>query len=358
MTKALPAGRLTSDSQSKIHQKRGDMLKVWQITGRAILGVVIGVVALAAVACTAASSPTPEPPPKDPIVFADLSWDSAKLQNRIAMFILERGYGYPVDVISGDTIALFDELLKGTTQVTMEIWLPNQQEAWDLAVGDGSVISLGRSLDDNWQSTFAVPQYVLNENPGLTSVQDLRKFKDLFVTPDSDGKARLVTCVVGWECENINEQKVAAYGLTDVVELVSPRSEAALFASLEGAYVKRDPWLGYMWGPTKTASELDLAMLTEPKCGVDVGPETGCAYPATRVLIAVHPSLITRAPEVVEFLRLWRFPAPSQIAAVEWMADRDASIDEGAIWFLQNHDIWADWVPPDVEQRVKEALAN
>lgn len=181
-------------------------------------------------------------------------------------------------------------------------------------MGEGSIISVGRSLDDNWQSTFVVPQYVLDENPGLTSVQDLRKFKDLFVTPDSDGKARLITCVVGWECEKINEEKIAAYGLTDVVELVSPQTETALFASLEGAYVKRDPWLGYMWGPTRLDSDLDLALLTEPKCGGVFGPETGCAYPTARVLIAVHPSLIVRAPEVVEFLRLWRFSAPSQIA--------------------------------------------
>ncbi len=300
---------------------------------------------------------TPTPAPKETIVFSDLSWDSAQLQNRIAMYIIEKGYGYPVDNIFGDTVALFTGLIKGDTQVTMEIWLPNQQEAWDKAVSQGEVIGVGKSLDDNWQSAFVVPTYVVDENPGLSSVQDLREFKDLFVTPDSKGKARLVSCVIGWACEEQNEQQVAAYGLDDVIELVAPGSSAALFASLEGAYLKGDPWLGFMWGPTKTAAELDLTILEEPDCPVGKGPETGCAYPTARVLVAVHPSMITRAPEVVEFLRRWDFKAGSQVAAEGWMAENEATVEEAAVWFLRNDDIWTGWVPEDVEGRVREALA-
>ena len=258
--------------------------------------------ALVALACGAAATPqviekevikevevTPTPAPKETIVFSDLNWDSPQLQNRIAMFIVEKGYGYPVDTIFGATIPLFAGLIKGDTQVTMEIWLPNQQEAWDKAVSQGQVIAVGKSLDDNWQSDFVVPQYVLDENPGLRSVQDLREFKDLFVTPDSKGKARLVTCLIGWSCEEIAEKKMAVYGLEDVVELVQPGSTAAVFASLEGSYLKGEPWLGFMWGPTKLAAELDLAILEEQDCAVGAGPETGCAYPTARVLVAVHP---------------------------------------------------------------------
>ena len=299
---------------------------------------------------------TPTPGPRQPIVFSDLNWTSAKLQNRIAMFIVRHGYGYPVETISGDTIALFGSLVEGNTQVTMEVWLPNQREAWDEALAQGSVIAVGRSLDDAWQSAFVVPQYVLDENPGLRSVQDLRRFKDLFVTPDSDGKARLITCVTGWDCYEINRRKVEAYGLSDVVQLVPPDSAASLFASLESAYTKRDPWLGYMWGPTRLAAELDLAVLEEADCTPGQEPGDGCAYQTSRVLIAVHPSLISRAPEVVEFLRRWNFDAASQVAAEEWMTENDATVPEAAIWFLKNNQAWADWVPPDVAGRVREGL--
>jgi glycine betaine/proline transport system substrate-binding protein len=239
----------------------------------------------------------------------------------------------------------------------MEVWLPNQQAAWDEALAKGSVIPVGRSLDDSWQSAFVVPQYVLDQNPGLRSVQDLRKFKDLFITADSNGRARLITCVSGWACHEINQRKVQAYGLSDVVQLVTPDSAEALFASLESAYAKGDPWLGYVWGPTRVASELDLAVLEEAVCDRGQKPEEGCAYPTSRVLIAVHPSLITRAPEVVEFLRRWDFDAASQIAAEEWMAESDASVNEAAVWYLKNHQGWTRWVPGDVAARVQQALA-
>lgn len=344
------------------------MLGAWKsgpLLALAGLGLVL---LLTALACGTSAPPTPvtvekvvlvtpTPAPKDTIVFSDLSWNSAQLQNRIAMYIIEKGYGYPVDTIFGDTIALFNGLIKGDTQVTMETWLPNQQEVWDKAISQGAVISVGKSLDDNWQSAFVVPTYVVEENPGLSSVQDLREFKDLFVTPDSHGKARLISCIIGWECEKINQEKVTAYGLDDVIELVPPGSDAALFASLEGAYLKGDPWLGYLWGPTKIATELDLTILEEPDCPLGKKPETGCAYPTARVLIAVHPSMITRAPEVVEFLRKWDFKADSQVAAEGWMAENDATLDEAAIWFLKNDDIWTNWVPEDVKGRVQEALA-
>ena len=36
--------------------------------------------------------------PKETIVFSDLNWTSAQIQNRIAQYIVEKGYGYPTDV--------------------------------------------------------------------------------------------------------------------------------------------------------------------------------------------------------------------------------------------------------------------
>ena len=189
--------------------------------------------------------------PKDTIVFSDLNWDSAQIQNRIAMYIVEHGYGYPTDVVFGGTIPLQTGLLNGDTQVTLEIWLPNQQEWWDNVTKTGQVIPVGKSLDDNWQSAFVVPTYVVEQNPTLISVFDIPDHVDLFVTPESGGKARLVSCISTWGCAKVNEGQVENYGLSDHIDLVDPGSATALFADLEGAYAKGENWLGYLWGPTK-----------------------------------------------------------------------------------------------------------
>ena len=324
----------------------------------AVLTAATVLLMLAALACGDSDDSGGGSTAKETIVFSDLSWDSAQLQNRIAMYIVENGYDYPVDTVLGDTIALQTGLIAGDTQVMMEVWLPNAQAWWDNALQTGSVIPVGKSLDDNWQSMFVVPTYVAEQNPGLTSVDDIPDYKDLFVTADSGGKARLVTCVIGWNCEVVNQSKLAAYGLEDDIELIPPGSAAALFADLEGAYAKGDNWLGYMWGPTKTAYELDLTILGEAPCVGDDGPETGCAYPTALVRIAVHPSLIARAPDVVEMLRLWDFKADSQVAAEGWMAENEASLDDAAIWFLENDDIWTQWVTDAAASEVKASLGQ
>ena len=292
---------------------------------------------------------------KATIVFADLDWDSAQIQNAIARRIVEDGYGYPTEAIFGGTIPLWQGLVKGDIDVTMEIWLPNQQDVWQPAMAKGQVIPVGKSLDDNWQSAFVVPTYVVEQNPGLKSVQDLRDHIGIF--PQEGGKAVLVSCLSAWACSATNEGQVAAYGLDDVITLQDPGSQASLFASLQGAYDKGEPWLGYLWGPTQPAAELDLTRLQEPKCAAGAEPKSGCGYPVAQIRIAVHPTLVPRAPDVIEFLRNWDFTAAVDVAANAYKADTDASFDEVATWFLKNHEAsWSQWVPADIAQKVKAGL--
>ena len=203
--------------------------------------------------------------PKETIVFSDLNWTSAEIQNRIAQYIVEHGYGFPTDVVPGATLPLFQGLRKGDTHVTMEIWLPNQSIGWTEAVELGEVVSVGKSLVGDWQSTFVIPAYIAEQYPDLKTPQDLMKpeFQELFSTDDSRGKARLVACVPGWSCELVNDEQIETYGLTDSLYVIKPGSQDAMFAELFGAYEKQEPWLGYMWGTGDPALKLDLVLLEE-----------------------------------------------------------------------------------------------
>ena len=299
----------------------------------------------------------PEPTARETIVFADLNWDTAQIQNAIARRIVEDGFGYLTEAVFGETEPLWQGLVTGDIDVTMEIWLPNLRELWEPAVATGKVIQLGKSLDDTWQSAFVVPTYVVEQNPGLKTVQDLRDYIDIF--PQERGQAVLVNCLAVWRCSGINDSQVKAYGLDDIITLQDPGSADGLFASLEGAYAKGEPWLGYLWGPSLPSVELDVTRLEEPQCPAGIEPESGCRYPVTQIRIAVHPTLVPRAPEVIEFLRNWNFTAAIDVAANAYKAETDASFGELAIWFLKNHEVaWTQWVPADVAQKVKKALVQ
>ena len=319
-----------------------------------ILAAVLLAVATTMVACGSSEEETT-------IIFSDLNWTSAQFQDRVAQYIVEEGYGYPTDVVFGATVPLFQGLRRGDTNVTMEIWLPNQDEPWMEAQAGGEVVSVGESLGKDWQSAFVIPRYLQEQHPDLDSVEDLKeeRFKALFAKPETGGKARLVSCAIGWACEEVNAKQIEGYGLSDHVHIVSPADGAAGNADLYGAYERNEPWLGYQWGTNDPVVGLDLVTLEEPAYSDECWFTTkACAYEPATILIAVRPELLTQAPDVIEFLRAWDMNIERYDAVGKWrQANPDADINDTALWWLNNNiDVWSAWVTEEAAEAVEEAL--
>ena len=300
--------------------------------------------------------------PKETIIFGDLNWSSALLQNRIAQYIVEKGYGYPTDVKFGATLPLFQGLKNGDTDVTMEIWLPNQNEAWDAAREEGAVLSVGQSLGKDWQSAFVIPAYLQEQYPDLDHVDDLKEqqYKDLFKTAETGDKARLVSCIIGWSCETVNAAQIEGYGLSDHVEIINPGDGAALNADLYGAYERGEPWLGYQWGTNDPALILDLVRLEEPAFSEACwNSDKACGYQDATILIAVNPNLPGEAPDVVEMLRKWDFNIETYKNVARWQGENpDADVKATAIWWLNNNaDVWGEWVTDEAAAGIQAALS-
>ena len=288
------------------------------------------------------------------VVFSDLNWQSAQLQNHIARYIVENGYGYHT---KGESESAFQSLQAplqalrdGDIQVVMEIWLPIWSLAWEEARESGEIFSPGTSLGNDWQSAFVIPAYLQAQHPGLDSVEDLKdqRYKDLFKTAETGGKARLVSCVIGLKCEEVNADQVEAYGLADHVHMVNPISLQALDASLNDAYEKLEPWLGFQWGTNDSALLLDLVRLEEPEYSDECWSTTkACAYEDSTILIGVNSSLPDLAPDVVEFLRHWDFSIDVHLrSVVRWLdSNPEASLEDAALhWLGSNVDVWSGWV--------------
>ena len=301
--------------------------------------------------------------PRKTIIFSDLNWTSAQVQNRIAQYIVEKGYGYPTEVVFGSTLPLLQGLRRGDTQVSMEIWVSNQNEAWYQALAASEVVPVGPSLGSDWQSAFVIPAYLQDQHPDLDSVEDLKeqRYKDLFKTAETNGKARLVSCVIGWACEDINSQQIAGYGLSDHAHIINPGDGATLNADLYGAYEHGEPWLGYQWGTNEPALRLDLVRLQEPPYSDEYWSTTkACAYADTSILIAVHHDLPARAPDVIEMLRRWDFNVESYKAVARWQHENpDADTNNAVLWWLTgNADVWSRWVTDDAAAAIRKALKN
>jgi len=303
---------------------------------------------------------------KETIVFGEGNWDSCQLHSRIAAFILENGYGYQSEFVPGDTIPLFAGLASGDLDVEMEIWVENQQEAYDKAIAAGQVVDLGSNFPDSWQG-WLVPTYVVKGDPArgiepmapdLKTIDDLPKYWELFKDPEVPTKGRFYNGVPGWESTGHNTQKLETYGLDGYFTNFLPGSDAAMSASMVAAYEKGEPWFGYYWAPTWVLGELDMTRIEEPPFDQEIWETTrGCNFPTNKVNIAVNSSLPDRAPEVVEFLRKYETTTAMVNEMLSYMQENKASTGEAAIYFLQEYEsLWTSWVPSDVASKVKAAL--
>ncbi len=318
-----------------------------------------------------APAPAPEPEPKPTIVLTDLNWGSARFGAELAKILIEEGYGYPVEFVSGATIPMFQGVRTGDIDVYMEGWLQNQQEAYDEATAAGDIVVLSWMNDDNWQSAFVVPTYVIEGDPdrgiepmapNLKTVFDLElpEHKELFQNPENKKKGMLMNGPPGWECEILTIEQVEVYGLADDYDVINAGSQEGLFASLAGAYEKGEPWLGYLWGPTWIAGKLDLTLLEEPAFDQAVWDDNhATAYPAVDLFIAANKDFPDKAPDVTEMFKKWKLDTATLDEVLSYMDKSGGEPVDAAIWFLKNkEDIWTTFVPSDIAEKVKEAVAQ
>ena len=308
---------------------------------------------------------------KETIKITELNWGSAQFQSALAKIIIEEGYGYDVELVPGETIPLFQGLRDGDIDVFLEGWLQNQQEAYDTAMDAGDIVNLSFINDDNWQSGFVIPTYVIEGDaargidpmlPDLETVYDLADPDciEVFRDPEDPSKGLVVNGPVGWECEIVVAEQVETYGLADYYNVMNAGSSTALFASLKGAYDAGEAWLGYLWGPTWIAGALDLTLVEEPPYDEDVwNDDHGCGWPSVDLFIAAHKDFPDKAPDVADMFREWEMSTATLDEVLAYMQDTEGEPLDAAIWFLKNREsIWTEFVPDDIADKVRDAVAD
>jgi glycine betaine/proline transport system substrate-binding protein len=120
-----------------------------------------------------------------------------------------------------------------------------------------------KSLEDNWQSSFLIPQYRQDAHPGLDSVEDLKSDRYKVLFEQEGGKVVLWGCLLSWGCrwmqdgDDTGPGQIVGMGLEDHVVLRHPGTSGALDAAIEAAFAKRDLILFYYWGPTALVHKLE-----------------------------------------------------------------------------------------------------
>ena len=210
-----------------------------------------GAVAVALAVSGPAAGEVPES--KDPIKLTLHDWTGQYVTVNIMKRVLEE-MGYNVELVQADYIAQFAGLESGDLHVAMEMWETTGKQAMEESLATGNTIDLGETGMDAKEEWW-YPIYMKEKCPGLPNWEALNDCAEAFSTPETHPKGRYLGGPVTWA--GFDDERAEALGLD--YEVVHAGTDAALFAELESAYQRGEPFLGWVyaphWAPAKYEGE-------------------------------------------------------------------------------------------------------
>ncbi|EAR07935.1 ABC transporter substrate-binding protein [Reinekea blandensis] len=304
------------------------------------------------------------------VTIADMNWSSATLIAHIDQLILEEGFGCDAELVPGDTMPTGTSMIeKGEPDIAPELWSNSMKAALDRGVEEGRLRYAGRSLSDGGEEGFWVPQYLVDDNPELATIEGVLAHPELFPHPEDDDAAMFMGCPAGWNCQISSQNLFRALGMEDAgFELVDPGSGAGLSGSIAKAYERGEGWFGYYWAPTSVLGKYKMVKV-DFGSGVDLEHFKSCTtqadcanpkptmYPPSAVHTITTESFASEQPEAYEYISTRSFPNAQMNELLAWMEDNQADGEFGAYYFLENYEsVWSEWVSEDVADNIRGAL--
>ncbi|MEO9274007.1 ABC transporter substrate-binding protein [Marinomonas sp. 5E14-1] len=304
------------------------------------------------------------------LTIADMSWNSATLIANIDSLILTEGYNCNVELVPGDTNATGASIIeRGEPDIAPELWSNALASALQKGVADKRIRIAGQSLSDGGEEGFWIPKYLVDENPALSSMEEILKHPELFKHPEDDSLGALYNCPAGWNCQISTGHLFEAFNMEERgFDLIDPGSGAGLSGSIAKAYERKEGWLGYYWAPTAVLGKYEMVKvdfgsdvnlehyqtcLTQEYCE-DPQPSM---YPPAPVDTVTTEALATEKPEIYDYLTKRSFTNAKMNALLAWMESNQAQGDYAAEYFLKNNEaMWTTWVSADAAKKIKAAL--
>jgi len=310
--------------------------------------------------CLAAASALglASPAAADQVTITGLNWDAAKVIAEVLSQVIEQELGTPVRIRDADTDTSLASMDAGDGEhdVFPDIWMPNQQKAWEIHVEQRATIAHNAGYEA--VQGFFLPTATA-EALGIASIEDLKspEIARRFDT-DGNGLGEYWAGEESWGATRLNRIKMKSYGLDKLWEPWIASNED-FKAALESARAEDRPLLFYHWTPEWVFSVHPLTQVAEPAyrpgCDTVYSPSERedwleassfpCAFETSRVYVFHSRSLETRFPKVAAFLTRVTFD-PAVING--WVTETGVagkSPDEVAgAWLAANRDTVAEWL--------------
>lgn len=321
-----------------------------------MLILLISIVVLPADGASAAS-PTP-------IRLHSGDWDSIKLVNAVATYILQEGYGFQTQIIPRPEKVLADSLSSGDIDASLEVWKENHPVEFIRMIEEGKIIDLG-PVYTNASQYFIIPKWTA-EAYNITNLEDMKQYWHLFKDPRNPHQGLFFPGLISWFVYDVNIEKLKASGLDayyNPITMPSGRSfeEAFMAAAMENRTI-----FGHYWAPSTVMGFDYWTALKEPDYGgscsegaARVDPTYSlCPFDDAKVHKLIFPGLANRYPTVIAFFQKMDpgAEAISQTLAYGYLHSVHDYTDLSRQYLKTNPDRWGMWVDDAVRWRVNAAL--
>ena len=306
------------------------------------------------------------------VTIADMNWSSATLMASVDQFILKHGYDCDAELVPGDTMPTGISMTeKGEPDIAPEFWYNVMKAPLDKGVAEGRLRVAGESLSDGGEEGFWVPQYMVDDDPSLATIQGVIKNSKLFKHPEDPDLSAFMGCPAGWNCQISASNLFRALKLEESgFELIDPGSGAGLAGSIAKSYERRQGWFGYYWAPTPVLGKYPMVKV-DFGSGSDEAHHEQCItqvdclnpkpnmYPPALVRTVTTADFAKRAPQAFDYLTKRSYKNLHMNELLAWMEDNQADGDIAMEHFLTEYEsIWSPWVPAEVKKKIKQALVN
>ena len=277
-----------------------------------------------------------------PIIIPTHNWSSQVVMAYVIGGIFE-SMGNKVEYKAADTQAVYEAIRNGDVTISHEVWQSTFGKSFYAAMAKGGLIDAGTHAALTLEEV-GVPQWVIDKNlcPGLPDYKALLKCADVFATPDSGGKGRILEGPQSWHGVEYVDRVEALLGDKWVVKFAG--SADALWADHVAAKKEGRATLTFNWTPNFTDAEGFVFIEWPPYylgCRKQDGGDSKCGSPKGWLKKAANYKFPKTHPAAYTAFSRMSFTAGmiGQMAALVDI-DKMSHADAGKKWLADNEKIW------------------
>jgi len=277
-----------------------------------------------------------------PIVIPRHNWSSQIVMAYVIGGIFE-SLGDNVEYVPAGSQAVYESIRLGEVTISHEVWEYSHGGSFYNAIAKGGVIDAGTHAAVT-REEVGVPQWVIDKNlcPGLPNWEALKNCKDVFTTPDSGGKGRILDGPQSWHGSEYPDRVQALLGDDWVVQFAG--SAHALWEELASAKKEGRGTIIFNWTPNFTDREGFVFIEWPPhypRCRKQDGGDNKCGSPkgwlkkaANNKFPKTHPAAY-RAFSQMSF-NITDIGQMTALVDIDRMSHKDAAKK----WLADHEDVW------------------